>query len=137
MEEKIECPRCKGFGKINKSRIREKSVKSLNPNEKFCIQCKSLKSINDFYKNKFGRYLSYCKNCDKFRRSSNNRRKFKGTCAFCGIEFMGFTGKQKYCSRSCCLNNINHHIDKKKLPNEINERLKEEGFYNSIFKISF
>lgn len=142
MEEKIICPKCKGFGEVNKPKIRTKCINSDNTNEKFCSKCKIFKNVIEFYKNKNGNHVGYCKHCQIYKRSEKykknrreNIRKFEGICKLCSIKFMGYKKDQRCCSRHCHLAFIGNHINKNKLSNEVNEQLKNEGFYTyKIFK---
>ncbi len=134
MDEKITCPRCKGCGVVNTPRKRSKSIKSLNPNEKFCAKCKAFKVLDDFYKVK-GRVSGYCRKCQcsKVRtpqakeQAKARKYKYDCTCEICGKPFLGRKKDQILCSRECNMYKINYKIFDR-LSNESTKQLKDEGF---------
>lgn len=144
MESEITCPKCNGCGKIKAPRIRNKRVISSDPDKRYCMACKVFKHNNDYYRSK-GQLTSYCKkcHCSKKKKTHNketrNRyaRKHDCFCKVCGMFFKGYTKQQYSCSRKCHMTRLNKSLlDESilsesllnKLPNELADQLREEGY---------
>lgn len=135
MDSKIICPKCKGCGEIPPPRKRTKMPKSLNPNERFCCMCSSFKIHDDFYRNKKGKVVGYCRKCQGSKpRSPRNKKlrkariyRYECRCNMCGKLFMGYKKDQFSCSTRCHMVRLNGSI-LDKLPNELAAQLRDEGY---------
>jgi hypothetical protein len=143
MELKITCPKCKGCGEIYPPRKKTVPPKSTNPKEKYCCRCKTFKSRDsDFYKDKKGRSLGYCKYCQcrkpitaakkaynkKYMKEHYRRnRKYSCVCSICNTPFLGNKENQILCSRKCNMERLNGSSIHK-LSNEIVDQIRNEDY---------
>lgn len=115
-EDKIECPKCKGCGKINPPK---KKMISSDPNLKWCIKCKQFLSRTDNFYSSTG----YCKKCHNTKQRKRIH-KFDHECKACGVKFQG-RRYQLYCTRKCncaAMNKKKVFNVYDKLPNELRDQ---------------